>query len=135
MSSVPCTNSSELSAMRPFPLDVEGSVARAPLMCQGEHRLMTCTGCQTSYPVETCSRESREARVDIVTIDQQGEKVRLDSISAAPPKKTDRDEAKRELDELGEELFELQDLLWVARMNSVLIVLQGRDTAGKDGTI
>ncbi|HYO52519.1 polyphosphate kinase 2 family protein [Archangium sp.] len=73
--------------------------------------------------------------MDIVTIDRQGEKVRLDSISAAPPKETDRDEAKRELDELGEELFDLQDLLWGARMNSVLIVLQGRDTAGKDGTI
>ena len=73
--------------------------------------------------------------MDIVTIDRQGEKVKLDSISAAPPKETDRDEAKRELDELGEELFDLQDLLWGARMNSVLIVLQGRDTAGKDGTI
>ncbi|AKJ07008.1 PPK2 family polyphosphate:nucleotide phosphotransferase [Archangium gephyra] len=73
--------------------------------------------------------------MDIITIDKQGEKVRLDGISAAPPKKTDRDEAKRELETLGEELFDLQDLLWGAKMNSVLIVLQGRDTAGKDGTI
>jgi PPK2 family polyphosphate:nucleotide phosphotransferase len=73
--------------------------------------------------------------MDIITIDKQGEKVRLDSISAEPPKKTGRDAAKRELEELGEELFDLQDLLWGARMNSVLIVLQGRDTAGKDGTI
>ncbi|OJT16936.1 polyphosphate--AMP phosphotransferase [Archangium sp. Cb G35] len=73
--------------------------------------------------------------MDIITIDKQGEKVRLDGISAAPPKKTDRDAAKRELETLGEELFDLQDLLWGAKMNSVLIVLQGRDTAGKDGTI
>jgi PPK2 family polyphosphate:nucleotide phosphotransferase len=73
--------------------------------------------------------------MDIITIDKQGEKVKLDSISAAPPKKTDRDAAKRELEELGEELFDLQDLLWGAKMHSVLIVLQGRDTAGKDGTI
>ncbi|HYO66883.1 MAG TPA: PPK2 family polyphosphate kinase [Archangium sp.] len=73
--------------------------------------------------------------MDIITIDKQGEKVRLDDISAAPPKKTDRDAAKRELETLGEELFDLQDLLWGAKMNSVLIVLQGRDTAGKDGTI
>jgi PPK2 family polyphosphate:nucleotide phosphotransferase len=73
--------------------------------------------------------------MDIVTIDKQGEKVKLDGISAAPPKKTDRDAAKQELEALGEELFDLQDLLWGARMNSVLIVLQGRDTAGKDGTI
>ena len=69
------------------------------------------------------------------TIDKQGEKVRLESIPTEPPKNTDRDEAKRELETLGEELFDLQDLLWGARMNSVLIVLQGRDTAGKDGTI
>lgn len=73
--------------------------------------------------------------MDIITIDKQGEKVSLDGISASPPKKTDRDAAKRELETLGEELFDLQDLLWGARMNSVLIVLQGRDTAGKDGTI
>ncbi|MFY0528971.1 polyphosphate kinase 2 family protein [Archangium gephyra] len=73
--------------------------------------------------------------MDIITIDKQGEKVSLDGISASPPKKTDRDAAKRELEALGEELFDLQDLLWGARMNSVLIVLQGRDTAGKDGTI
>jgi len=73
--------------------------------------------------------------MDIITIDKQGEKVSLDGISASPPKKTDREAAKRELETLGEELFDLQDLLWGARMNSVLIVLQGRDTAGKDGTI
>jgi PPK2 family polyphosphate:nucleotide phosphotransferase len=73
--------------------------------------------------------------MDIITIDKQGEKVKLDGISAAPPKKTDRDAAKRELETLGAELFDLQDLLWGAKMNSVLIVLQGRDTAGKDGTI
>ncbi len=69
------------------------------------------------------------------TIDKQGEKVRLDAFPTEPPKETNRDEAKRELETLGEELFDLQDLLWGARMNSVLIVLQGRDTAGKDGTI
>jgi PPK2 family polyphosphate:nucleotide phosphotransferase len=73
--------------------------------------------------------------MDITTVDKQGEKVRLEDISAAPPKKADRDAARQELDALGEELFDLQDLLWGARMNSVLIVLQGRDTAGKDGTI
>lgn len=32
-------------------------------------------------------------------------------------------------------LSESQDLLWSSRANSVLIVLQGMDTAGKDGTI
>ncbi|MFY0570940.1 polyphosphate kinase 2 family protein [Archangium lansingense] len=73
--------------------------------------------------------------MDFITIDKQGEKVKLDSIPTEPPKKSERDAAKQEFEALGEELFDLQDLLWGARMNSVLIVLQGRDTAGKDGTI
>lgn len=37
--------------------------------------------------------------------------------------------------ELIEELVELQELLYAARRQSVLIILQGRDTSGKDGTI
>lgn len=73
--------------------------------------------------------------MNTISNDRQGAKVRLERISAAPPKKADRDQAKAEFDALGEELFDLQDLLWGAKMNSVLIVLQGRDTAGKDGTI
>lgn len=73
--------------------------------------------------------------MDIIRIDKQGEKVQLDTISEAPPKGLTKEHAKKELKKLGEELFELQDLLWGAKMNSVLIVLQGRDTAGKDGAI
>ena len=37
--------------------------------------------------------------------------------------------------QLGEELDELQELLFAAGEHSLLIILQGRDTAGKDGTI
>ena len=37
--------------------------------------------------------------------------------------------------ELGEELFALQDEMFASKASSVLVVLQGRDTAGKDGTI
>lgn len=73
--------------------------------------------------------------MDIIRDEKQGAKVKLERISTLPPRKADREEAKAEFDALGEELFDLQDLLWGARMNSVLIVLQGRDTAGKDGTI
>ncbi|XXF78791.1 polyphosphate kinase 2 family protein [Myxococcaceae bacterium GXIMD 01537] len=73
--------------------------------------------------------------MDIIRLEKHGEKVRLADISESPPKGIDRNEARAELAALGEELFDLQDLLWGARMNSVLIVLQGRDTAGKDGTI
>ncbi|RYZ40840.1 MAG: polyphosphate kinase 2 family protein [Myxococcaceae bacterium] len=73
--------------------------------------------------------------MNTISNDKQAAKVKLERISTAPPKKADRDEAKTEFDALSEELFDLQDLLWGAKMNSVLIVLQGRDTAGKDGTI
>ncbi len=34
-----------------------------------------------------------------------------------------------------EELIELQELLYAVRSHSVLVILQGRDTSGKDGTI
>jgi PPK2 family polyphosphate:nucleotide phosphotransferase len=37
--------------------------------------------------------------------------------------------------ELGKELCELQELLYAAQQTAVLIVLQGLDTSGKDGTI
>ncbi|MHA7631516.1 PPK2 family polyphosphate kinase [Corallococcus sp. M7] len=73
--------------------------------------------------------------MDIIRNDKQGAKVKLERISTTPPKKEDKEAAKAEFEALGEELFDLQDLLWGAKMNSVLIVLQGRDTAGKDGTI
>ena len=73
--------------------------------------------------------------MDGIRFDKTNEKVRLADISEAPPQGVDRSEAKKELEALGDELFDLQDLLWGARMNSVLIVLQGRDTAGKDGVI
>ncbi|QAT85109.1 UDP-galactose-lipid carrier transferase [Corallococcus coralloides] len=73
--------------------------------------------------------------MDIIRNDKQGAKVKLERIPTTPPKKEDKEAAKAEFEALGEELFDLQDLLWGAKMNSVLIVLQGRDTAGKDGTI
>ncbi|MDQ3650630.1 MAG: polyphosphate kinase 2 family protein [Acidobacteriota bacterium] len=46
-----------------------------------------------------------------------------------------RDEGEKITAHLLEELIELQELLYAARRQSVLIVLQGRDTSGKDGTI
>jgi PPK2 family polyphosphate:nucleotide phosphotransferase len=62
-------------------------------------------------------------------------KLKLSKVSTTPPKSVCREEAEAEFQQLGEELFELQELLWGARSHSVLLVLQGRDTAGKDGTI
>ena len=50
-------------------------------------------------------------------------------------KYTDRALAAAEMEKLSEELGELQQLLAAARHHSLLIVLQGMDTSGKDGTI
>jgi PPK2 family polyphosphate:nucleotide phosphotransferase len=66
---------------------------------------------------------------------KRGAKVRLDGIDAEPPKGMTREQAKARVEELGEELFELQDAMYGAKVCSVLVVLQGRDSAGKDGTI
>lgn len=47
----------------------------------------------------------------------------------------DRAGAQRRLAELVERLATLQNRLWAERRRSVLLVLQGMDTSGKDGTI
>lgn len=71
----------------------------------------------------------------VTIFDKSDEKVKLAEISTQPPNRVSREDAQGELSGLGEELFALQDLLWGARTHSVLVVLQGRDTAGKDGAI
>jgi PPK2 family polyphosphate:nucleotide phosphotransferase len=73
--------------------------------------------------------------MSVVVFKKPGEKVNLGDIDESPPRGITREEAAKELSALGEELFGLQDLLWGARTHSVLVVLQGRDSAGKDGAI
>ncbi|HSB09140.1 MAG TPA: PPK2 family polyphosphate kinase [Blastocatellia bacterium] len=46
-----------------------------------------------------------------------------------------REQAETKTGRIIEELVELQELLYAVRRQSVLIVLQGRDTSGKDGVI
>jgi PPK2 family polyphosphate:nucleotide phosphotransferase len=70
-----------------------------------------------------------------VVFTERGAKVRLERISADPPKGQSKDAARKRFAELGAELFDLQDQMWGAKVNSVLVVLQGRDSAGKDGAI
>jgi len=53
----------------------------------------------------------------------------------AKDKSIERDEVKQKFEHLNEELSELQELLAAAQLHSMLIVLQGMDTSGKDGTI
>jgi PPK2 family polyphosphate:nucleotide phosphotransferase len=70
-----------------------------------------------------------------VVFTERSGKIRLDRISADPPKGVTKEKARARFAKLGEELFDLQDEMWGAKVNSVLIVLQGRDSAGKDGAI
>jgi PPK2 family polyphosphate:nucleotide phosphotransferase len=46
-----------------------------------------------------------------------------------------KDEGEDRLKALSKQLTDLQELLYAAGQHSLLIVLQGRDTSGKDGTI
>lgn len=66
---------------------------------------------------------------------EPGRKVRLDDLPAEPPKGMTREKAERRFASLGKELFALQDAMFGAKVHSVLVVLQGRDGAGKDGSI
>jgi len=66
---------------------------------------------------------------------KHGAKVKLDDISCEPPEGMTAGKAAKRFEDLGQELFELQDALWGAKLHSVLVVLQGRDAAGKDGAI
>ena len=66
---------------------------------------------------------------------ERGGKVRLDDIPAEPPKGLTKEQARARFAALGEEMFALQDAMFGARVNSVMVVLQGRDSAGKDGAI
>jgi PPK2 family polyphosphate:nucleotide phosphotransferase len=62
-------------------------------------------------------------------------KIKLKDFEAGAPAGLKRKDGEEQTARLIEELVELQELLYAAREQSVLVVLQGRDTSGKDGTI
>jgi PPK2 family polyphosphate:nucleotide phosphotransferase len=65
-----------------------------------------------------------------------GETIDLDRLDAGwKPKGMDRDEAEEEFAQLTSRLRELQHMMYAEDKRSLLVVLQGRDAAGKDGTI
>jgi PPK2 family polyphosphate:nucleotide phosphotransferase len=67
---------------------------------------------------------------------EPGVSINLDKIDADfKPKGLDRDEAEERFRELTVELRDLQHLMYAEDRRSLLVVLQGRDAAGKDGTI
>ena len=66
---------------------------------------------------------------------EAGKKVRLSDHDPADTLGLDKDAAKDELGSLRGRLAELHELLWAENRRSLLVVLQGMDTSGKDGTI
>jgi PPK2 family polyphosphate:nucleotide phosphotransferase len=61
-------------------------------------------------------------------------KIRLDHVDPADTAGIDKESALARIDALGRELSELENLLTYAGTHALLIVLQGRDASGKDGT-
>jgi PPK2 family polyphosphate:nucleotide phosphotransferase len=66
---------------------------------------------------------------------QPGTRVRLARLDPGAAHGWEKDPAGEELDRQHARLAELQDRLWAEAKRSVLVVLQGIDAAGKDGTI
>jgi PPK2 family polyphosphate:nucleotide phosphotransferase len=62
-------------------------------------------------------------------------KVRLDKHDAGDTAGLDKEEGLLRLQKLGEELTELVNLQAFAGKHALLVVVQGRDASGKDGTI
>jgi PPK2 family polyphosphate:nucleotide phosphotransferase len=62
-------------------------------------------------------------------------KIDLGDFDASDIGKVNRDDCVQEMEALQAELSRLQEWLYAARQHSVLVVLQGMDTSGKDGTI
>ncbi len=66
---------------------------------------------------------------------EPGSKVKLSAYDPGHHDGMEKDAAERKTLELGQELTDLQELMYASGQNSLLIVLQGRDTSGKDGSI
>lgn len=66
---------------------------------------------------------------------EPGTRVRLGDYDPRDTHGLTKQEGKARLDQLDDELGELQELLYAADQHSVLLLLQGMDTSGKDGTI
>lgn len=64
-----------------------------------------------------------------------GSKIKLSDIDPDEHGGLTPEAASEKIEKAKKHLFELQELLYAAQTHSLLIVLQGRDTSGKDGSI
>lgn len=71
----------------------------------------------------------------IFKVPTNGSKVSLKDFDPEYTGGLSKSDGKAEFDKIDPRLAEIQELLYASHQNSVLIVLQGMDTSGKDGTI
>lgn len=64
-----------------------------------------------------------------------GQRIKLADFDPGEDAGLERKEAEKKTARYIGELIELQELLYAVRLQSILVILQGRDTSGKDGTI
>ena len=62
-------------------------------------------------------------------------KIKLKEIDTRASKQFNKEETKKETEEILEKLNELQNLLFAESKNSLLVIIQGMDASGKDGVI
>ncbi|HWB92984.1 MAG TPA: PPK2 family polyphosphate kinase [Puia sp.] len=62
-------------------------------------------------------------------------KLKLKEIDTRAPKDLDKQETKEKLAKILWELDELQNLLYAESKHAVLVIIQGMDASGKDGTV
>jgi PPK2 family polyphosphate:nucleotide phosphotransferase len=65
----------------------------------------------------------------------EGDRIKLKDFDPSDTAGVKRDKAESKTEEYLTEVIELQELLYAAGAQSLLVVLQGRDTSGKDGVI
>lgn len=66
---------------------------------------------------------------------KKNQKVSDADAAAKPLSSGDKARDKAHVDELAGQIAELQEILYAERKHKILIVLQGMDTSGKDGTV
>lgn len=62
-------------------------------------------------------------------------KVKLSTIDTRAPKKLSKENIKKETQQLKFKIEELQNLMYAEGKHALLVILQGMDASGKDGTI
>ena len=62
-------------------------------------------------------------------------KIKLKNISTRAPEKLDKDTIRKETQKLKVKLEKLQNLLFAESKHAILVILQGMDASGKDGTV